>query len=133
MSMDYFYVSSQRAGPRKGAHGMSTKEIKWKLAEIGRATEGPRNVLVKRYEKFVNHEDRERPSEEETQGPHASESPMMVMVDESTGNKYMRAVRHNGLGPDCDASWLIKDMHQELKSWGHPMGGTECAHLEERW
>ena len=25
---------------------------------------------------------------------HASEHPMMVMVDESTGNKYMRAVAH---------------------------------------
>ena len=79
--MDYFYVSSQRAGPRKGVRGMSTKEIKRKLAEIGRSTEGPRNVLVKRYEKFVNHEDRERASEEETQGAHASESPIMVMVD----------------------------------------------------
>ena len=52
VSMDYFYVSSQRGGPRKGANGMSTKEIKRKLAEIGRSIEGPRNVLVKRYEKF---------------------------------------------------------------------------------
>ena len=48
---------------------------------------------------------------------------MMVMVDESTGNKYMRSVDHKGLGPDGDSSWLVKDMHQELKSWGHPGGG----------
>ena len=124
VSMDYFYVSSQRGGPRKGAQGMSTKEIKRKLAEIGRSIEGPRNVLVKRYERFVEHEDREDTSEEEVQGPHAAESPMIVMVDEQTGNKYMRAVNHKGLGPDGDASWLVKDMHQELKSWGHPGGGV---------
>ena len=48
---------------------------------------------------------------------------MMVMIDESTGNKYMRAVDHKGLGPDGDNSWLVKDMHQELKPWGHPGGG----------
>ena len=48
---------------------------------------------------------------------------MMVMVDESTGDKYMRSVDHKGLGPDGDNSWLVKDMHQELKSWGHPGGG----------
>ena len=33
------------------------------------------------------------------QGPHASERPMMVMVDESTGNKYMRLVDAKGLEP----------------------------------
>ena len=58
-----------------------------------------------------------------TRTPHASERPMMVMVDESTGNKYMRAVDHKGLGPEGDNSWLVKDMHQELKAWGHPGGG----------
>ena len=47
---------------------------------------------------------------------------MLVMVDEATGNKYMRAVDHKGLGPDGDNSWLVKDMHQELKAWGHPGG-----------
>ena len=29
--------------------------------------------------------------------PHASENPMMVTVDESTGNKYMGAMDHKGL------------------------------------
>ena len=28
----------------------------------------------------------------------ASDNPMLVMVDESTGNRYMRAVGKNGLG-----------------------------------
>ena len=61
---------------------------------------------------------------------HASESPMMVMVDESTGNKYMRALSRKGLGPDGDNSWLVKDMHQELKSWGHPGGGQNAIVLK---
>ena len=49
--------------------------------------------------------------------PHASDHPMMVMVDEETGNIYMRSVEKKGLGYDGDTSWLVKDMHQELKSW----------------
>ena len=48
---------------------------------------------------------------------------MMVMVDEATGNKYMRVVDHKGLAGEGANSWLVKDMHQELKSWGHPGGG----------
>ena len=55
--------------------------------------------------------------EEAEKGPHASENPMMVMTDESAGIKYMTAVVHKGLGPDGDNSWLVKDMHQELKVW----------------
>ena len=47
---------------------------------------------------------------------------MMLMVDESTGNKYMRAVGHKGLEGQGDNSWLVRDMHEELKSWGHPGG-----------
>ena len=46
---------------------------------------------------------------------HASEHPLMVMVDDATGNKYMRAVSHKGVGFDGDQSWLVKDMHRELK------------------
>ena len=49
---------------------------------------------------------------------------MIVLVDDQTGNKYMRAVPHKGLDEDGDESWLVKDMHQELKSWGHPGGGN---------
>ena len=62
--------------------------------------------------------------------PHASESPMMVMVDESTGNKYMRAVDHRGLEGQGDNSWLVRDMHEELKSWGHPGGGRNAIILK---
>ena len=56
--------------------------------------------------------------------------PMMVMVDEDTGNKYMRSVKHKGLGGDGDESWLITYMHQELKSWGHPGGGDDAIILK---
>ena len=58
--------------------------------------------------------------EEET----ASSNPLMVMIDESTGNKYMRAVGQKGLGENGEMDWLIKDMHEELKSWGYPGGGV---------
>ena len=63
-------------------------------------------------------------------GSHAYDKPMMFMVDEDTGNKYMRSVKHKGLGADGDESWLIKGMHQELKSWGHPGGGDNAIILK---
>ena len=53
----------------------------------------------------------------------ASANPIMVMVDERTGEKYARAVGHKGMGKDQDMEWLVKDMSNELKVWGHP-GGT---------
>ena len=44
---------------------------------------------------------------------------MIVMIDETTGNRYMRAVPHKGMGEGTEMEWLIRDMHEELKSWGH--------------
>ena len=55
---------------------------------------------------------------------------MMVMVDEATGNRYMRVVDHKGLEGEGENSWLVKDMHQELKSWGHPGGGRNALILK---
>ena len=46
----------------------------------------------------------------------ASENPLILMVDEQTGNKYMRAISKKGLGEGNEMDWLIKDMHEELKS-----------------
>ena len=121
-------MSGRPKGAHRGAKGMSTKELQKKLAEMGKSTTGQRNVLVKRYERYKSQEEEDVGPEEEMEmgdagpRPHASDRPMMVMVDESTGNKYMRSVDHKGLGPDGDNSWLVKDMHQELKSWGHPGG-----------
>ncbi|MDA8583975.1 hypothetical protein N9L68_07060 [bacterium] len=56
-------------------------------------------------------------------GFHASEHRVMVMVGEAAGNKYMRAVSHEGLGPGGDHSWWVNDMRQGLKAWGYPGGG----------
>ena len=54
-----------------------------------------------------------------TRDAENGKNPVIAMKDESTGNRYMRAVGHKGVdGMD----WLIKDLHEELKSWGH-MGG----------
>ena len=57
----------------------------------------------------------------------ASANPMLVMMDESTGEKYARAVGHKGLGRDGEADWLVKDLSEEVKTWGH-MGG-EGGHI----
>ena len=56
--MDYFYVSSGGTDKR-GAHGMSTKELQRRLKELGKSNEGQRNVLIKRYEKHVAQEEQE--------------------------------------------------------------------------
>ena len=53
----------------------------------------------------------------------ASENPMLVMVDEKTGDKYARAVGQKGLGGGSDEmQWFIGDLHEELKAWGHHGG-----------
>ena len=57
----------------------------------------------------------------------ASENPMLVVVDEATGEKYARAVGSKGLGRDKEMDWLIKDISEELRSWGHP--GGEGGHI----
>jgi len=54
----------------------------------------------------------------------ASENPILVMVDERTGEKYARAVGMKGLGRNHEMDWLIKDLSNELKIWGYP-GGPE--------
>ena len=110
--MDYFYVSSRKVG-----HAMSTKELQKRLKELGKSDKGQRSDLIRRYEMYADVDDQEggldgagtdtpRPGAgaSGTRAPHASERPMMVMVDESTGNKYMRAVDHKGLGPEGDLS-----------------------------
>ena len=56
------------------------------------------------------------------EGEKATEYPMLVMTDEETGYHYMRAVNKKGLGEGTEMQWLIKDMHEELKAWGHPGG-----------
>ena len=134
VSMDYFYLSKKETSEKKGAKAMSTKELQRKLRDLGKSDKGSRPELVQRYERYAPQEEREergsssasaldpRDASSDRRGAHASEHPTMVMVDEATGNRYMRAVEHKGLGGDGDASWLVKDMHQELKAWGYPGG-----------
>ena len=115
---------------------MSTKELRKRLRKIGKSSRGSRGELIKRYDKEVQGEEQEKDPEEKSSSSvrppksHASENPMMVMVDESTGNKYMRVVDHKGLEGEGDNSWLVKDMHQELKSWGHPGGARNALILK---
>ena len=53
----------------------------------------------------------------------ANENPMLIMLDESTGDKYARAVGQKGLGGGREEmQWLVADLHEELKSWGHHGG-----------
>ena len=49
----------------------------------------------------------------------AHKNPLVVMVDEETGEKYARAVGQKGVGSENEMDWLIKDMSEELKVWGH--------------
>ena len=49
----------------------------------------------------------------------ASSNPIILMKNEKTGELYARAVGRKGLKEDGSMDWLIKDISQELKSWGH--------------
>ena len=46
------------------------------------------------------------------------------MVDESTGEKYARDAGKKGIGSDGEMDWLIIDMVEEFKSWGHTGGNS---------
>ena len=52
----------------------------------------------------------------------ADKNPLIVMVDESTGEKLARAVGKKGIGEESEMEWLVKDMSEEMKSWGHQGG-----------
>ena len=46
------------------------------------------------------------------------------MIDESTGEKFARAAGQKGVGTQGEMDWLIQDMVEELKSWGHTGGNN---------
>ena len=52
----------------------------------------------------------------------ASKNPIIVMIDEESGDRYARAVGQKGIGKDKEMEWLIKDLSLELKAWGHHGG-----------
>ena len=51
-------------------------------------------------------------------------NPLVLMVDEETGDKYARMVEKKGLGSDGEIEWLVRDINEELKSWGHVGGDS---------
>ena len=57
----------------------------------------------------------------------ANKNPILVLVDEQTGERYARAVAHKGLGQPGEADWLIRDIADELTSWGH--AGGQSGHI----
>ena len=57
----------------------------------------------------------------------ASENPLLVVIDESTGEKWARAVGQKGLGQEGELDWVVKDLSEELKAWGH--AGGQAGHI----
>ena len=53
----------------------------------------------------------------------SKKNPMLTMVNEKTGDKYTRAVGRKGVGTEGEMDWIVKDISEELKAWGHA-GGT---------
>ena len=99
-------------------------------------------MIVRRYELYAPRKSDSAPkgwdsgptAESPSEGvavARASDHPVIVMVDESTGNKYMRALPHKGLGVEGDLSWLVKNMHQEFERLGPPRRGAEFIDSEK--
>ena len=60
------------------------------------------------------------------QDEEAKDKPVIVMLDEETGEKYARATGRKGTGTAGEMDWLIKDMSAELIAWGHT-GGADST------
>ncbi len=52
----------------------------------------------------------------------ASSKPLFVMAAEKSGARYARAAGKKGLGVADEMDWLIQDIGNTLKSWGHAGG-----------
>ena len=55
----------------------------------------------------------------------AKENPILIMVNETTGEKFARVVGHKGTKSGAGSSgdtggveWLLRDCSDELKTWG---------------
>ncbi len=51
-----------------------------------------------------------------------SKKPNIVVVDESTRDRFARAIGRKGVGGEGEVDWLIRDISVEMKSWGHQGG-----------
>ena len=66
-----------------------------------------------------------------TRDAENGKNPVLAMKDESTGNRYLRAVGKKGVE---DMEWLVKDLHEELQSWGAreaPVGALLSRRTED--
>ena len=100
---------------------MTTRQLKKKLSIAELPTSGSRADLEKKFHEFRQRTLAEAgmssSEDEETPEPEgASAYPAIVMIDEETGNRYMRMVPCKGLGESGEAKWVVKDLHEELKS-----------------
>ena len=57
----------------------------------------------------------------------ANENPILVVLNEETGERYARATGRKGVGTDGIMDWLVRDVSEELKSWGH--AGRSGGHI----
>ena len=65
---------------------------------------------------FLNDEDKAR-----------GVNPMLVLKEEKDGEVYARMVAHKGLHEGEEGTWIVSDILEELKSWGHQ--GGEKGHV----
>ena len=89
--MDYFYLSGEEEESKIGLDSLTTSEMRRRLREMGRSDAGTRNVIRRR---LSNYSQEGYDKEGGEVKAHASDKPLIVMVDESNGNKYMRALEH---------------------------------------
>ena len=52
----------------------------------------------------------------------AKQNPLLVILNEETNEKYARAIGQTGIGTEGVMEWLVRDISEEFKSWGHAGG-----------
>ena len=52
----------------------------------------------------------------------AKENPMLVILNEQSGEIFARMTGRKGVGDGGECDWLIKEVSRELKGWGHAGG-----------
>ena len=88
--------------------GQKMPHLKNKDDEEDEATKVPR---VSMDYVFMSQEDEE-----------AKENPVLVVLNEATNERYARATGRKGVGTEGIMDWLVRDVSEEMKSWGHAGG-----------
>ena len=127
ISLDDFFLGDRHPKMKNPMAKITTRQLKRKLKIADLPTSGSRTELERRFREFRQKTLAEAgmSSSDEDSGEeygNASAHPAIVMIDEQTGNRYMRLVPCKGLGEDGEAKWVVKDLHEELKAWGRPGG-----------